>query len=308
MSAGWVAGSLRARLLVGRGLGAEGARDLAAAGSLEEALAHLARSEYGRERPVEGDLAAVERGVAETVLLRLRVLAAWLPPGAVELVRVLAAWFELANVEDRLAYLLGGAPPHPFPLGSLAVAWSRAGAAADPDELRLALAGSVWGDPGSPAPAAAHRALRLVWARRLLDEVPETADWVAGALALLVAREVLLDGRPFDVPDRARPHVIGAEWQRARTLAQLVSALPTRAAWPLHGLREAEGLWQGEVRWWRRVERDAAAMTRGARQARAVVIGAAALLAADARRVLAALETAARRGDAELEEVFRAGA
>jgi hypothetical protein len=308
VSLGWVAGSLRARLLTGRCLGAEGAREVAAAPSLREAAARLARSEYGREGALRGDLAALERSVAETVLLRLRLLAAWLPPGEVELMRVLAAWFELANVEDRLAYLAGGAAPHPFPLGSLAVAWGRTAAAQTPEELRQALAASAWGDPGSVEPATVHRHLRLVWARRLLDEAPETADWVAGALALLVAREVVLGGRPFGVAERARPHVLGSEWERARTLPQLAAALPARAAWPLAGLEEGEALWRGEVRWWRRVERDAEAMLHAGRAGRIVVIGAAALLAADARRVLAALEAAARGANAELEEAFGAGA
>jgi hypothetical protein len=307
VSLGWVAGSARARLLLGHRVGRDGARRLAALPP-QEALAELAGTGYGRYEDLGADLRTAQRAVAATTLLHLRILAGWLPPGAVGLVRTLAAWFELANVEDRLAYLTGGAAPHPFPLGSLAVAWGRAAAAQTPEELRQALSASAWGDPGSVEPATVHRHLRLVWARRLLDEAPETVDWVAGALALLVAREVVLGGRPVGLPERARPHVLGSEWERARTLPQLAAALPDRAAWPLAGLEEGEELWRGEVRWWRRVERDAEAMIHAGRAGRIVVIGAAALLAADARRVLAALEAAARGAGAELEEALGAGA
>jgi hypothetical protein len=310
MSAGWVAAGVRARLLCGHRLGEEGAREIAAARSVRDAVARLARSEYGRRRPLEGGLAAAERDVSETVLLRLRLLAAWVPPGEVELLRVLAAWFELANVEDRLAYVAGGEPPHPFQLGSLGAVWSRASAAQSAEELRHQLAASAWGDPGSVEPAVVHRYLRLAWARRLLDAAPETTDWVAGALALLVARELVLDGHPPELPERVRPLllVLGAGWEHARTLPQLAVALPLRAAWPLEGLQEGEELWRGEVRWWLRVEREAEEMMHAGRADRSVVVGAAALLAADARRVLAALEAVARNAHAELEEALGAGA
>ncbi|MGZ4389988.1 MAG: hypothetical protein ACXVZL_11470, partial [Gaiellaceae bacterium] len=83
MSGGWVAGSVRARLLVAeRRLGAEGAADVAAAESLQEALVRLGRSPYRREVALEQDLEQAQRAVAQAALLNLRVLAGWLPADA----------------------------------------------------------------------------------------------------------------------------------------------------------------------------------------------------------------------------------
>ena len=145
MSAGWVAGSARGRLLLGRRLGRGPALDLARAGSADEALAALAASPYGREADLGADVAAAQRAIAATTLLHLRILAGWLPPGAVGVVRALAGWFEIANVEDRLAYLLGHEPQRPFELGSLSLAWPALSRAQTPGDLRAALAGVVVG-------------------------------------------------------------------------------------------------------------------------------------------------------------------
>jgi hypothetical protein len=265
-------------------------------------VALLAGTVYGRHGDL-GDVRSAERSVAATLLLHLRLLAGWLPPGALGVMRALAAWFELANVEERLAYLLGGDAEHPFELGSLATAWSVLGAAQSPAELRAALAASAWGDPGSEEPHDVHLALRLAWARRLVAEVPETREWVGGALGLLLARErLLLAEEPR--PGAAATLGLGTAWERALSLADLAAALPRDAAWPLEAVSRPEDLWRAEAAWWARLERDAEAMVRGHREGRHAVVGTVALLAVDAHRVQGALAAAARDGAAGLEEVL----
>ncbi len=305
MSAAWVGGSIRARLLAGRLLGREGALELAASGSLREAIAQLASSGYGPRERLGTSLGEAQRALAETVLLRLRILAAWLPPAATGMVRELAGWFELANVEDRLAYLLGDELRPPFDLGSLALAWSRLGRAQGIAELRAALAASPWGDPGSEEPGAIHRSLRRAWARRLLGELPEAEGWISGALALLLAREVLFDVTSSSV-EPWRAGRLGAAWERAATVRELAATLPRSAARVLEGVERPEELWRAEARWWAEVERDARAMVRRPREGRPVVVGAVAVMAVDAWRASAALEAVARGAGRELEEVLAA--
>ncbi len=79
MSGGWVAGSVRARALARRRLGADAARELAACGSLAEALQALAATPYGRESQPGLTLAEAQHGIAAAILWDLRVLAGWLP-------------------------------------------------------------------------------------------------------------------------------------------------------------------------------------------------------------------------------------
>ena len=101
MSASWVAGSVRGRLLLVRRLGLGPALDRARAGTPGEALSLLAASPYGRGAELPEDVAAAQRAIAETFLLHLRLLAGWLPPAGMGAVRALAGWFELVNVEDH---------------------------------------------------------------------------------------------------------------------------------------------------------------------------------------------------------------
>jgi hypothetical protein len=300
VSVGWVAGTARARLLLGHRVGREGARRLAALPP-QEALAALAGTRYGG-REDAGDLRGAQRAVAEALLLELRILGGWLPPSAAGLVRALGAWFELVNVEDRLAYLLGGDPGRPFDLGSLATAWPSLADAQSPADLRAALASSMWGDPGSEEPHDVHLALRLSWSRRLLAEVPEARPWVAGALGILLARDrLLVEAEPR--PGMTAGLGLGSGWMRAVSVPALAAALPADAAWTLEGIGEPGDLWRAEACWWRRVEEDAETMVLARREGRRVVVGAVALLAADARLVIAALE-AAGRGGGSLEEVL----
>jgi hypothetical protein len=103
----WTAGVTRARLLLSRRIGPGLANTVAGSPSLADGLAALAGSAYGERVRAGQDLGAAERGVADTLLWHLRILAGWLPTAGAALVRALAGWFELVNVDARLAALAG---------------------------------------------------------------------------------------------------------------------------------------------------------------------------------------------------------
>ena len=308
MSAGWIAGAVRARLLVAeRCLGPEGAENLAASPSLRDALVELGRTPYRREIGLELTLADAQRAVASKMLIDLRLLAGWLPGDALGLLRALAAWYELANLEDRIAYL-GGAPlRQPFELGSLAAVWPQAAATQSLDELRRALAASAWGDPGGETAAELGLGLRLAWARRAAAEAPEVRALAAGASALLLARELFVVGLPVEILPLAAFPLLGRRWPGAGTFAHFVEALAPDAAWALAGIAGPEELWRAEGHWWERCEQDGRALMQSG-LGRRVVVGAVAVLACDARRVGVALEAAVRRGLPGVQEVLDATA
>lgn len=302
LTPGWVAGSVRARHMLARRLGPGAAGELAASGSLDRAIAMLAGSAYGRSVRTGMDLGAAQRAVAETVLWHIRVLAGWAPPRALEAVRALAAWFELANVDERLTYLEGGAAPTPFTLGGLAAAWPRLAGSQSAAELRSGLASTPWGDPGSDDPAAIRLALRMSWARRVFTAVDEAATWAAGAVALLLARELFLAGRPAADLAAHRPPGVGSAWMQAGGIAALRAGLPGESAWALAGVDDPDDLWRAEAAWWRRVDADATHLS--AHLGMPAVIGCVALLGVDGRRTAAALEVAARGGGPDAREAF----
>lgn len=296
MSAGWVGASVRARLLLRRRLGRERATQLARSGSLHEAIVSLTPTAYGRELEPGLDLEAAQRAVAASTLLHLRLLSGWLPPGSAEFLRSLAAWYELVNVEDRLAYLLGAELRPPFDLGGLASAWPAASQAVDTVELRSALASSAWGDPGGTRADELHLALRVSWANRVAASMPEVGELVAGGLALLLGRELFVTGRPVELLLRRHLPALGVEWERARTFAELGASLPPRAAWVLHGVDAPEELWRAELAWWGRVESDGRALMLRSREGRAAVTGVVLQLAVDTWLTTSALAAAALGG------------
>jgi hypothetical protein len=297
---GWTAGVTRGRLLLTRAIGAEHAAAIAARTSLDDGVGAVAGSGYGERVQAGLDLAAAQRGVAETLLWHLRILAGWLPRAGAGLMRALAGWFELANIDARLAALVSdGREPAPFVLGGLATAWNAIAGARTVEEVADAVARSGWGDPGGRTPAALALGLRVAWARRVDEAVPGAADWVAGAGALLVARELLVAGSREHLAQLQRFPAIGERQLHAGSVQELRAGLPPRAAWALSGLNEADDLWQGELGWWDRVERDARAML-PARSDEAVVLATVALLAVDAQRTSRALAAAAHGGRAGL--------
>lgn len=291
MSAGWVAGSTRARLLLVRRVSTREVRSLARARGLDDALARLAGTAYAGA-VASPTLEDAQRAVASVFLLELRLLLGWLPRGSVELLRSLGAWFELVNVEDRLAYLRGEPLLPAFELGALASAWPRAGGAASPAELRDALRASVWGDPGGEDEATIHLGLRLAWARRIQEHVPEARAWVGGALALAAARSVATGSRALSDAGSTALRDLGDGWRSAETLDELRRRLPPHAGWVLAGHGDTVPPGVLEAGWWQRVGSDAEALVRGSREGRSVVAGTAALLGLDATRVAAALAAA----------------
>jgi len=344
VSAGWVAGSVRARGLAKRRIGAEAARQLASCGSLAEALAQLAATPYGGGRDgggvfggtlgggsagagsavggplggasfgggaaagwadpdepggagMPGAVAAAQHAVAATLLWDLRVLAGWLPQGSAQLMRTLAGWFEIANVAERLRELAGQQAGDLFTLGAVATAWPQLRRAASLADLRAALAASAWQDPGDQTAAAIQVGMRVRWAQRVATLGEPARTWAASALALLLAGERFAAGRPDQPVLRSvAARLLGPAAAAAGTMEELVSSLPGRLSWVLEPASTPADLWLAEAAWWARVERDGHGLLAGSGFDQGPVIGATAVLAADARRVCAALEVAARGG------------
>jgi len=297
MSAGWVAGSVRARAMTRRRLGRVAARSLAASSSIEAALTALVRTPYGRDVRPGQTLAEAQHAVADTTVWNLRVLAGWAPREGVAMLRVLFGAVEAANVTNHLQRLTGIETPPPYRLGRMGIAWSRLGGTTGADEVRRVLATSPWGDPGGETPREIVLAMRTSLADRAIASVPAAAAWAVSSTALLVAREVVLDRQ--ELPPRARAaaeRVLGPKAASARTLPELLDALPASAHWALDDVAQPDELWRAEARWWLRVERDGFALARRAVPGPEVLVGAVALLAADAWRVRGALELAARGG------------
>jgi hypothetical protein len=297
VSAGWVAGSVRARALARRRLGSESARHIAGAGSLREAIETLASTPYGRDIRPGQSLAVAQHMVGRTLLWHLRVLAGWLPRGGAAMLRMLAGWFEIANTDELLDELTGGTKGPAFQLGALATAWPRLEAAGSLADLRAVLASSAWLDPGGQEPRTIRLGMRASWAARVATLPHPAPCWAAGAAALLVAGERVVAER--ELPDFVCAQVsglLGSAPLRAATLDDLVSCLPAQARWVLTPRVAASGLWQAEARWWARVERDGFALLASSGFASEPLVGAVAILAADAWRLRAALEMAARGG------------
>ncbi len=290
MSAGWVAGSVRARALARRRLGREGVRRLAALGSLADAQRTLAKTAYGRDVRPGQDLAATQHAVAAALLWDLRVLAGWLPPQGLPMLRVLAAWFEIANVDELLAGLAGQAAEPEFELGALATAWPRLRHCRGLAELRMALAASAWRDPGGESATAIRLGMRTRWADWVAGLGEPARSWAADA------RELLPGGRTNGLPGGPRPVRAGAR-AAGRSLAagrvQATAVPRDERSW------QPEAAWRAEVAWRGRVERDGLALLRTSSLDRDVVLGTVAVLACDAWRTAAAVEAAARGGTLE---------
>ncbi|MDF3301503.1 hypothetical protein [Streptomyces tropicalis] len=338
MSAGWVAGTVRARALAARCAGPEGARELARSRSLDEALRRLDATPYrSRIRTVES-LPAAQRAVAATLLWHLRVLAGWLPRGGVGILRPLAAGFEIANVTALLCPPPDPTPPRsvppgsdeptaspppgaedprepapaadaglpdrprPYEPGALATAWRTLAAAATPAAVRAALAASAWGDPGSDIPGPLLSAMRLTAALHTATAsaaAPEGRRWAAGRAALVTAREYFVHRRDLsDGARRSATALLGVRAVDASTYDGFRHALPATARWVLDDAGTAGDLWRAELHWWHTLDTDGRATVRTARTGPAVVVGAVAVMSADAWAVRGALALAARGGAA----------
>ncbi|KIQ65545.1 hypothetical protein TR51_16990 [Kitasatospora griseola] len=304
MGAGWVAGVTRARAMLSRRLGAVATRQMAAAGNLDEALKSLSTTGYRHDLEPGTGLAAAQRSVSATLLWQLRVLAGWLPREGAGAVRLLAAGYEIANIQEHLRVLAGAEPGlyGEYRLGALATAWPRLSGTRSAAALRRALAASAWGDPGGETLAAVAVGLRVSAAARTAAAVPQARFWAAGRVALLVGREVFLLGRRLtDTSARRAARVLGPDAVGAASFADFRRHLPTTARWVVSEVEDAADLWRAEAGWWTRVGVDGGALLRGSRLDASPVVGAVALLSVDAWQVRAALELAARGGGGPLE-------
>lgn len=293
MPASWVGASVRAKLLGSRRLGTGGAAGIAGSGSLAAGLKLLADSPYGAELTTDMSLEEAQRHIAGNLLWNLRLIAGWLPPGGSSMLQPLAAWFEISNIEERLAYMGGGGHPSPFQLGRLGIAWPGVSRSTTPEAVRAAIARSRWGDPGTSEPDAMVLTMRFRWAAWVAMGVPDSALWAAGASALLAARVRFSPSRDT-LPQIARPYGLPAAWRHASSPGELRAMMPRHVAWVLDGVDDASGLWQAEARWWLRVRNDAFEMLVRSQHGPTVVVAAVAVLAHDAWLVRAALAAAAR--------------
>lgn len=306
MSAGWVAASVRARATARRRLGLAAVRRLRAAGSLEAALGQLESTAYARATGA-GDLAEAQHAVAAAVLWQVRVLAGWMPASGALVARTLAGAFERENLCDHLRRLHTGrgAPGRePFDLGALSSAWNRARRATTPAALRAELAASPWGDLPVEDLAAFRDATAGVWLRRLLLDVPGSAPVAVAGAVLLVARARAVEGRaPSARLVTALDGVIGTRWPAATTLEDLHAALDPAAGRTLDGVTAPDGLRRAEAAGWQLVADTGLRLLRDPLPGPERVVGAVAVLAADAFRVRAALADAATGGGEVLDGV-----
>jgi hypothetical protein len=292
-----VAGNVRAKAMLKRRIGPAGAREVAAAGSLAQAEQILFDSPYRHGVQVGQTLEEAEHALAATVLWHLRVLAGWQPRAGAISLRLLAGWFEVANICGHARTLSGNENEASFTLGALGSAWSRLRTTSSLVELRRVLTQSVWGDPGGDSPSDIAVGVALAWALRVATGVPEASDWACGGAAVLVARRLLLEGRPLPPAAQIRAErILGRASVAAQNMQEFSDQLPPRARWALAGTADVGELWQAEFRWWSLVERDGFELLRRPRFGPGPTIGAAAVLAADAWRCRAALEIAAGGG------------
>ncbi len=296
MGAGWVGGVSRSKALLSRCLGTEATRQLASA-SPDEAVRMLSTTAYRRFLAPEASLAEAQRAVSAMLLWHLRVLAGWLPRSGGTMLRALTAGFEIANTEDLLRSFNGAETPPPYRLGALATAWGRIRVVRSPGELREALAGSAWGDPGGEDPASLAVSLRIAAAARVASAARPAERWAAGRAALLMARVRFLTDRPVPGPAvrRAGP-LLGSRALAATSLPDFSTELPPNARWALDAVADPEDLWRAEARWWASVDREGREMLRATGFGPEPVVGAVAVLSADAWRVRGALESATHGG------------
>jgi hypothetical protein len=301
MSAGWVAGSVRAKAMARRRLGRAATRELAASSTTEQALHMLTQTAYGHDVRPGLTAAQAQHAVRAALLWHLRVLAGWQPRAGAELVRRLAAWYEIANVDEQF-HRFAGEPAEPaYELGALTTSWRSLAACGGPAQLREALARSPWGDPGGDGPYAVSVTMRFIWAQRLAALTAALVPWAAGGAALLLAREQLRSERTLPTPARkAAAALLGRQALEATSVRELATAAYPDVAWVLEGIGEPTDLWRAEAAWWRRVEDDGLALLRSVGHGPRPLLGAIAVLAADAWRVCAALELS-DRGGAPLE-------
>ena len=299
MTGAWVSADVRAIAMSHRTTGRAGASSLAACTDLATALTQLQGSPYAHDVRPSHDLTDAQRAVASTLLWNVRVLAGWVPASGVGMLRIAMAWFEILNVEARLRPAERRPVPPRFEMGSLAStpgcseSFTRSNVL---DRLRT----TWWGQPSNDSLWAIGLAMRSRLVDRASSGLPGASAWAAGAAALIVAREQVIAGNqlPSDVR-RNLAHTLGWDAFEAQSIDALRERLPKRASWVLDNVGSPEDMWRAESGWWARVEADGRELLRRASFGPEPVVGAVAVMAADAWRVRAALHAAALGGARE---------
>ena len=310
MSTAWVAGVVRAKALAERRLGAGGARALAARPGLDAALRDLEATPYGHDVQVGQSLADAQHAVGAALLWNMRVLAGWLPREGADVIRLIAAGFEVANLDEHLARLHGEPAGPAYALGTLDTAWARLSPTTTLADVAGVLDASAWRLRDVETRREIQVGLRLAWADAVVARVPEAAAAARAGAALLVLREVALEGRPLSPPlTRRASYVLGPGFLEAvatgqRDVSALRATLPGETRSVLDGVERLEDLWRAAASWWRQLEHDGFRLLRGSSYDQRPVVGALLVLAGDAWRVRAALETAARGGAGAVLEAF----
>ena len=288
-----------------RRLGLAAARRLAVAPSLEAARRQLDGSAYADVVAAPPGLVAAQRAVADATLWQIRVLAGWLPSAGTTLPRTAMAAFERENLVGHLVSLAGGGSRPPFELGALSTAWNRVRTTTSVEAARSEIAASAWGEVTSTDPASIRDELTAAWLARASRLAPPARPWARTAAVLLVARAQVVESRPL--PDRAAAELsrlLGRRWPAAQSLEELRDALAPAARAVLDGVTSPERLWTAEAALWTQLAADGARLLRRPLPGPELVVGAMAVLGADAHRVSAALAAAAIGTGARLEEVL----
>jgi hypothetical protein len=298
VSGDWIAGAVRGRGLARHQLGSSGAERLGACHGIDDALAMLAGTTYERAARAGPNLEVVQHAVGAQALWHLRILAGWVPPGGVRVIQALAGWFEIANVEDMAVAALradaGPPSPGPFELGRLSTLWRRARRSGTLAELREAVAATGWRDPGGDTVEDLLVGLWLGWAGLLHQAVAERREWGSGLAAMVLAQDRFLPGGVGRQTSLRRVQGVGDRWWDTTDLESYIAALPVAAAWVFAGVGRTEELWLAEETWWGRLAEDGADLIRTEQLGRGTVVGAAAVILADAHLTQVALSRAVR--------------
>ncbi len=224
---------------------------------------------------------------SSSLLWQLRVLAGWLPSEGVEAVQGCVLWFEIRNIEDRLAYF-AGAPAEPmYELGRLGIISRRLESTGSAEDIRWLLRTSVWGDPGADDAYSMRIWLRHAWHRRARDASAEFRVWADAAAWLFSVRERLAQRPGADLLARAQP------------------SLPSAWGWVTSVQWSGHDLWRAEQRWWEQVRDEGLRLLHRPIGSGGPVIGTLATLASSAHRIATALEAAS--GGATSEYVDATG-
>ena len=258
-------------------------------------------------------LAEAQHAVGASLLWNMRVLAGWLPRAGADVVRLLAAGFEVANLDEHLARLHGEPADPAYSLGTLDTAWSRLSGT-----TTLAGAADVLGD----LVVAAARRRHATRSSTSVSGSPGPTPWSRGSRGGRVGRgrprpcsssaRSVLEGRRLSPPlARRASYVLGPAFVDAacgpgRRTCRRCGRTAARAT-PGGSSRASTGSRTSGAR--RRAGGTGSSTTAsrccaGPRYDQRPVVGALAVLAVDAWRTRAALETAARGGAGAVLEAF----